>query len=431
VLRGLLRGALVSVALPPLEAFFDTNGKAYACGGAIPRRFGLFFWGNGNLPEEWTPLSEGADWEPSPELTPLANVRDVVTVVTGLSVKIPNDLPHTSGAAGILSAARPVPVGSDYTFAQPTIDQVIAAEVGGDTLFRSIQTSASGGNGLSYNGPSSLNPPESDPYTLYTRVFGADFRLPGQEGVVDPTLALRQTVLDAVMSDIGALRTRLGSADKARLDQHLEGIRELEQRLVRLQEDPPDLDACALPDAPEASYPDVDGRPQLSARSRAMCDLIAMALACDQTRVFSHYFSDPISDLLYPGATAGHHELTHNEPAPQVEVDMITTDIMEEYAYLVDKLRSVTEGDGTLLDNCVVLGTSEVSEGRTHSVDEMPVLLAGNCCGALREGIHYRSYSQENASKLLLSVVRAMDIPLAEYGSDEAHVTDSLSDIEA
>jgi hypothetical protein len=431
VLRGALRGAAVFLALPTLEAMLDGNGTAYACGGVIPRRFGLFFWGNGNLPPYWTPEGEGADWQLSPQLQPLANVKDQVTVVTGFSVKLVNDVPHTSGAAGILSGASAVYVGNDPTFSQPSIDQVIAAQIGGDTLYRSLQTSAIPVTGLSFNGPSSINPPESDPWALYQRLFGDTFREPGEEGVVDPTLALRRSVLDGVLEDIGALQGRVGAADRARLDQHLTGIRELEERLAQLEEDPPNLAACTRPAEPLASYPDVDGRPQLAARSRVMCDMLAMALACDQTRVFAHFLTEPLTDILFPGAAAGHHQLTHDEPDPQPTVSDITTQCVTELAYLVEAFRNVPEADGTLLDNCVILGCSEVSEGRTHSLDEMPIVLAGSCCGTLRTGQHVRSYTQDNASKIILSVIRAMDIPAASFGEDEAYVTDGLSEIEA
>lgn len=430
VLRGLFRGAVVSVALPPLEAFFNSNGTAYACGGVIPRRFGLFFWGNGNLPERWNPKTTGTEWEVTEQLAPLADLRSLVTVVTGMTVKVPHTEPHTSGQAGWLAGGQAAQVGDGWTMPGPTIDQLIAAEIGNDSLYRSIQTSATNFSGVSYNGPSSQNPAETSPWALYERLFGASFRKPGEEGVVDPTLALRQSVLDAVMDDVATLQGRVGAADQQRLEQHLEGIRELEQRLAQLQEDPPNLESCGRPTKPLADYPDQDGRPQIAARSRAMADMLAMAFACDLTRVFAHHIDGPVDDCLFPGASAGHHSLTHDESPPQDEVHAIVLQCIEEYAYLVRRFAEVPEADGTLLDNCALLCTSEVSEGRTHSLDEMPVLLAGNACGTLRQGIHHRSYSQENASKVMLTLLRSMDIPAASYGSDEAYTDQSLSEIE-
>lgn len=429
VLKGLFRGSVVALSLPWLEVF--AGRKARACDDGFPTRFGLYFWGNGNVPEYWVPGTEGYDWELSELLTPLSDVKAWVSVVSGMSVKLPNTEPHTSGAAGLLSGMGLDTVNDEFTFAGPTIDQLIANEIGGDTIFPSIQTGGTDCDGQSWNGPSSRNYPETDPYTLYERLFGDTFRAPGEEGVVDPSLGLRQSILDAVMDDIAALQSRVGSADKARLEQHLDGIRDLETRLAKLQEDPPDLAACSQPPALTADFADVDGRPQISARSRAMCDMITMALACDQTRVFSHYLTDPVADTLFPDASAGHHSLTHDEADPQTEVRMITSDCVAEYAYLLAAMANVVEGDATLLDHCVVMAASEVSQGRTHSLDDMPILLAGGGCGALKTGYHYRSYTQENASSVMLSVMRAVGISAASFGADEGLVTDGLSDIEA
>lgn len=432
VLRGLLGGAAVTVGLPWLEAFSGLTPSARAsCGGAVPRRFGLFFWGNGNRPEQWRPIGEGESWELSEELAPLANIRHKLSIVSGMAVKTGNVYPHTSGAVGLLSGAPAVETDAGTTWALPSVDNVIADAIGGETIYSSLHTSASGASGLSYLGPHSRNPPESSPYAFFERVFGAGFRAPGEEAVVDPSLGLRRSVLDAVLGDVAALQARVGAADRVRLEQHLDGIRELEQRLARLQEDPPNLESCALPEEPLPDYPDIDGRPQLAARSRAMCDLLAMALACDQTRVFGHWFSDPVSDVLYDGASSGHHSLTHNEGGEQPEVNDITVQIMEELAYLLERLDAVPEGDGTLLDNCVVLATSEVSEGRTHSVEDLPIVLAGGGCGALRTGYHYRSYTAENASKVMLTVVRAMDIDAATYGEGDGEASEGLSELEA
>lgn len=430
VLRGLLRGAAVSVALPPLEAFFNTSGTAWACGGPIPRRFGLFFWGNGNIPDRWVPPDEGPGFTLSDQLAPLAPVRDKIAVLTGLNVKVPNVHPHGSGAAGVLSGAAPTD-GNDSTFSLPSIDQVIAAEIGRDSVYPSIQTAATNILGLSYNGPNSRNPAIASPYELFERIFGAGFREPGEGGVVDPSLGLRRSVLDVVMDDAARVRGRLGAADQVRLDDHLDGVRQLEQRLARLQEDPPDLASCSRPGAPLESYPDVDGRPQLSAVNRAMSDLLAMAFACDQTRVFAHFLTEPVSDALFPGASTGHHLLTHNEPGSQPEVHEITVQVMEELAYLIARLDSIPEGDGTVLDHMALMATSEVSLGRTHSIDDIPLIVAGSCCGALRTGFHARSLSGESASKVHFSILRALGVSVTSFGQGDARVTGGLSALDA
>ena len=434
VLRGMLGGAAVSVGLPPLEAMFNCSGTAYAAGGGLPLRFGLFFWGNGNLPERWTPTGEGADWSLSEQLMPLAAVKDLITVVSGMSLHTDNIFPHTSGSAGILTGCNLLSYEDgreDGTFALPSIDQLIASHIGGDTIYRSLETGVlPGTDGNSYNGPNNKNPPELSPHAFYERIFGASFREPGEEGVVDPSIALRRSVLDAVMGDIQRLDTRVGAADKARLDQHFTGVRELELRLARLQEDPPNLASCLRPEAPSLAFPEVDGRHPIRDIHRAMADLLVMAVACDQTRVFSHWFSDPLNNKLFPEATMGHHSLTHDEPGEQPEVNMVTTFIMGELAYLVEQLSLVPEGDETLLDHMLVLATSETSRGQTHSFEEMPLVLAGGACGSIRQGIHHRSYTADNTSHVMLSAVRAMGISAPNFGVDGGEVSDGLSEIE-
>jgi hypothetical protein len=429
-LRGVLAGVGASLALPMLEAMLDGSGKALACGGVVPRRFGMYWWGNGVRPDRWVPATTGSSWELSEALASLAAVKPWVSVVSGLSVRTGNDIPHDSGSIGALTGRAPIEMSGGDTVAGPTIDQIIAAEVGAATVYRSLQTSPTGARGWSYNGPASRNPPEESPLALYERLFGGTFRAPGESGVVDPSLALRQSVLDAVLEDANALRARVGAADQARLDQHMTGVRELELRLARLQQDPPDLASCARPEAPPEIFPDVDGRPPVREKSRAMLDLLVMALACDQTRVITHFVNDGVADTFFPGASAGHHDLTHNEPGDQPGVAAITERIVEDLAYLLEAMVALPEGDGTLLDNSVVLAGSEVSLGQTHSLDDMPLLFAGGACGRLRTGVHYRGSGQENVSRLMLTLVRAMDVVAGSFGEGEGEATDTISEVE-
>lgn len=428
VLRGVLGGTALSLGLPPLEAMFDVNGTAYAAEGILPKRFGLFFWGNGNRPELWRPAQTGVGnaWSLSPALQSLAPVKPWLSVVTGCDVKLPNDAPHSSGAAGILTGHALGDIADDYSFQAPTIDQVIAQEIGGDTLYRSLETAVDGASGRSFNGPNSQNPPESSPIAFYDRVFGPTFREPG-DTTVDPKLGLRRSVLDAVTGDVARLNARVGQADKARLEQHLDGIRDLEARLALLELDPPDLEACVKPGPPANDYPPIAGRPQLAEVNRVMAEMLAMACACDQTRVFSHWFSDPVNDKLFPQATAGHHDLTHNEGGNQPEVAEITTHCVEAYGTLLEAFAAIPEGAGTLLDNCAILGASEVSLGQTHSILDLPILIGGSACGALKMDHHYQSLGGENVSKVLLALIQAMDINRNEFGDSEGYVNSPLS----
>lgn len=426
VLKGLLGGSIVTVALPWLELFSPPAG---ASTGVFPERFGLFFWGNGMHPERWIPSATGVDWPVSEQLAPLESVRDVVSVVTGLELKTPNTIPHRSSAAGLLTGQPLVAQGEFGTFAGPSIDQLIAHDLGDETRFRSLEFGAEADAGLSFNGPHSQNPPETSPHAMWERIFGVGFREPGEMSEVDPSIGLRRSVLDAVIADASDLQKVVGANDKIRLEQHLDGIRELEIRLARLQEAPPDLASCMSAEEPTATYDPIDGRPQIAAKNRAMCDIIALALACDQTRVFSNFITDPTNNILFDGASAGHHQLTHDEPGDQPEVNQIVLQLIAEFGYLVDALRAVPEGDGTLLDNCVVLGTSEVSYGRTHAQDELPILLAGNLGGKIRSGEHIRYEGKENATRLHLTLMQSLGMQTESFGAEDGYTEDILSEI--
>src|SRR5690349_8628631 len=264
MLRGMMGGTAIAIGLPALEIFLNGNGTAYAGGDALPKRFGIFFWGNGMLPDRWVPAGSGPTWSLSPTLAPLSAVKNDVSVISGMKVYTGNSVPHGSGPVGMLSGA-PFAPNEVETFAEPTIDQVIAGAVGQDTRFKSLEIAAEpGGRSLSFNGPHSNNPPESSPAAFFKRVFVDGFVMPGSTPMPDPRLPLRRSILDGVMEEAEGLQMVLGSTDKARLEQHLDGVRSLEKQLEKLEQNPPSLAACAVPGKPLDSYPDKDGRPPLS-----------------------------------------------------------------------------------------------------------------------------------------------------------------------
>lgn len=442
MLKGMLGAGVVSVGLPALEIFYDppySAGRARACpGSAYPKRLGWWFWGNGVLPNDWVPATEGPGWEPSPLLMPLSGLRSKLSVLSNLSIRTPNTDPHGSGPAGLFAGDNLTPqeggVARTGTFIGPSFDQIVANAVGQTTRFPSLEVGVQrSDNGLSYAGPYAVNPPESSPIALFNRIFGEGFRAPGESSGPDPRLALRRSVLDGVREQATSLSSRLGASDRARLDAHLEGIRAIELQIEALQADPPDYPACMRPTAPDADYPDVEGRPQMSAVSRVMSDLVAMALACDQTRVFSVMYSQPVNNTLFGAHSAGHHQLTHDEPDPQPEVNDIVVSIMSDLAYFLGALDAIDEVDGTLLDHSAVLCTTDVSFGRTHSIDEYPIVLAGSCCGTFRMGEHIRAPGGDNATKLILSLIRGMDVLGVDadaFGRNAGYVEDGLSSIE-
>lgn len=422
VLRGLLGGSAVAVGLPWLESTARADE-------GFPRRLVIWQWGNGNRPERWTPSGEGEQFALSDALLPLLPLQHRLSVVTGLSVLYPNSVPHWSGLGGMLTGAHVSGNDDNWSVNAPTLDVLAANAIGGDTIYRSLQVGVETDDCFSWNGPNAQNPAEVDPFALFERLFGPTFVEPGSGGLVDPALGYRRSVLDAVIGDVDRLSARVSAADRARLDQHLTGLRELELRLARLEEEPPSYAACERPDPPLAAFPDIEGRPQLAARNAAQSELVAMALACDLTRVVTVQFSRPLTNALFPGASDGHHNQTHNEPGDQPEVAAITEFCIENLAAFASALEAVPEGDSTLLDHSLVLATTDVSEGRTHSLDEMPVLLLGSANGQLKTGHHVR-YVRQNSNGLGLTVLRAMGMPQASFGQGDLAVSDSLVDLE-
>ena len=450
VLRGALGGVGISVGLPPLEAMFNANGTAYAqSNAAIPKRLGLFFWGNGVKLDRWVPSTTGAGWTPSPSLQPFATagVKDYVNVVTGMNIKSGNERGHHSGLTGIMSGAaliaEPHP-NSNYvsTYSQPSIDQVAAGVIGTTTRFKSLEVGVSkkvvDGEGttlhyLSHNGPDSFNPPEYNPVNVFNRLFGTDFVPPmGGTPVVDVTKTLRKSVLDAVLADMNTLKGRVGATDKIRLDSHMNNVRSLENRLVPATPTlPPGSTACVRPAQP--TKPSTSGGEPIKATNKAMSDLIAMALACDQTRVFSVMFSGSVGYTVFSdiGITTGHHDLTHDEAGDQPQVQASTVYTMEQFAVLLAALKAIPEGAGNLLDSCAILASSDTADGRDHSITNYPILVAGSAGGKLKfPSVHYKS-NGENTTMVLLSILRSVGLSLTEFGTGGGRVTASCTAIEA
>ncbi|MEM6989480.1 MAG: DUF1552 domain-containing protein [Myxococcota bacterium] len=428
VLRGAVGGLGAAVALPPLEAMLNTHGTAHADGSALPTRFGVWYWGNGTRLDKWIPVEEGPGYTPPELLQPFtdAGVGSMVSVVTGLAVPFGNQAVHDVGRASMLSGSFSLSmpaVGLAGNATLPSVDQIAAETLSAGASYRSLEVGVSeaGFNlqpdtaSVSWIDPVSPLPAEFSPQQLYERLFSAG---------VDPDTSFtdsRLSVLDVVAADAGALRGRLGAVDRARLDAHLEGIRAIEHRL---QATPP---ACAVPGDPGDPQPDAANNEPIGARSRLMSDLVALALVCDLTRVFNFRFTAQLADTFFSeiGAPETYHTMTHNA-ARTAEVGEVLAFTMQEMAYLLQRLAETPEGDGTLLDHSIVYGTSELAEGLTHEVVDMPVLVAGGGNGRLRPGVHVRSHDQRSTSIVPFTLLRAAQCDVESFGEGEGMTTETL-----
>ncbi len=377
-LRGLsLSQAPVLIGLPPLVSMFNSTGTAYAATQPKPIETRFVHWFNGNgIPERyWIPSRTGADYDITPCLTPIARLRDDMLVLSGLDNSAVGGMGgdgHASSMSALMTCTRYTGRGPGG----PSFDQYLAARLGDNSRFRSLQIGVSqesfGGSiqkNMSWAGPNRPLPPEEIPHRLFDRLFGAR-----EQGWINR----KRSILDAVRQDATLLRKGLPKEDEFRLDEHLSSIRDLERAVSSL---PPDYQKIM---APEEDF-DLKDWPRIA---KLQSDLLAYALATGQTRVASYMLSKCQGLARFPwlGHTAArHHDYTHKDgKAPGEkgpEGQRILRDIcrwhVEEFAYLVAKLKSIPEGAGTLLDNTVLVFVHEHAEAGPHKNNGMIALVAG------------------------------------------------------
>jgi Protein of unknown function (DUF1552) len=387
-LRGLgASGAMVCVGLPPLEAMFNSSGTAYAAtngtgrGSPFESRFLLWFNGNGIPEKYWIPTETGSNYTLTPCLSPLAPFRNDVHVITGLdnpAARKPgpgND--HHRSMSALVSGTSFTGQGAGCA----SIDEVIAQKIGGDSRFRSLQIGVcqesfgeSIQRNLSWAGRDRPLPPEMIPHKLFNRVFGTKD--------VD-WVTRKRSILDAVREDAAALKTKLGKPDQQRVEEYLGSVRDLERAITSL---PPEYSKVEEPDLSG----DLKDWPRIA---KLQTDLLVHAFAARQTQVASYMLSkcQGLSRFPWLGYTAlRHHDYTHeNVETPQGM--RILRDIckwhVEEFAYLLAKLKSIPEGEATLLDHTCVLFIHEHAEANSHKNNGLAVIAAGHS-GGLKTGMH-------------------------------------------
>ncbi|MEJ1964962.1 MAG: DUF1552 domain-containing protein [Gammaproteobacteria bacterium] len=316
VLRGMLNGGVVAVALPVLDCFLNDSGTAYANGAQLPVRFGTWFWGLGGNNSILVPKKTGTGYEIPQQLAPVERVREHVNLITNLTAfrdGEPN-LCHYSG--WIIGRTGKAPKGSGERPGE-TIDVTVANEISRSTRFRTLTASATGDfrNTVSYENENSPNPPEISPLEFYSRLFGTDFQDPNSPTFTpNPRVMVRKSVLSVVMDESRSLEKTVGARDKERLDEYFTGLRHLEKQFDQQLTKPEPIAACHAPPA-VTSDPrmgvDVE---MVKTRHRMLTDLMVMAVACDQTRVFNMAYSNAQANTVKQGYEKPHHTTTHEEP---------------------------------------------------------------------------------------------------------------------
>jgi Protein of unknown function (DUF1552) len=434
-LKGMLGGGAVTVALPFLDCFLNTNGTALAATGApLPTRFGTWFWGCGLTPGRWIPQKIGAGYDMPPELKPLEAFKDRLSIFSGFKANTDGKgaVPHYTGSMAIMTGAAPKGQGMVEA---PTFDTMIADTIGGQTRFRSLEVTATGNPSDSNSRRSSavINASEPSPLAFYTRIFGPEFKDPNAADFKpDPRVMVRKSALSAIKDQRDALLGEVGAADRVRLDEYFTSIRQLEQQLdIQLQKPAP-LEACKVPGQPGATKvgTQID---DVIANHRLMAGLMAQALACNQTQVFNVIFGDATSSLRKAGSTITHHQLTHEEPIDeksgcQPEATYFVERIVEGFQTMLTAMDGVREGDGTLLDHMLLFAYSECSFAKVHSLESIPMFVAGRANGKVKAGLHIDG-AGDPVTRVGLTVQQVLGVPAASWGAGSMQTSKSVTEI--
>jgi hypothetical protein len=433
-LRGALGGGAVTVGLPLLNCFLNENGSALASGLPVPQRFGTWSWGLGMSAPVFVPKRTGAAFDLPEEIAALAPVQQHINLYTNFHVfrdDAPN-LCHHSGWVVLRSGSAPM---TRENRPGETLDVTIARKLGNATRFRSLSATATGDvrDSFSYEGGNSVNAPEWSPLRFYERLFGAGFQDPNAETFTpDPKVMVRKSVLSAVREDAKALEKSLGAEDRARLDQYFTGLRDLERRFDLQLTRPEPREACLVVDPPPELPAGLDAD-LVARRHRMLGELMLMAVACDQTRVFNMFYASAFSATTRPGYDKPHHTATHEEAVDptlgyQPNTSWFTRRAMEEWAWFVDALASFREGDGTLLDNTFVYATTDQSYAKIHSIEGIPMFSAGTAGGRVRTGLHIDGGGTPGC-RLGYTAQRLMGVDIDSWGTKSNTTSSEIGDI--
>jgi hypothetical protein len=434
VLRGLFAGSAVTVGMPLFDCFLNENGTALASGAPIPVRFGTWFWGLGHTPGRAIATDDGTGYRFLEECTPLTPYKAKINFFTkfGLPIEGKPNVPHVTGDVALRTGALPSGYGD---FPLPTFDVLIADVIGTGTRFRSIELAATGNprDSLSARGTGNVNPPEISPVAFYTRIFGPDFADPNSAVFKpDPRLLLRRSVLSAIDDQAKDFSRVVGRADRARMDEYFTSIRQLEQQIALQLEKPARAEACAVPSRPPDGPVGTDVETAV-ANQRIMSELLAMTLACNQTRVFNMLYSWSQSLLRKSGDTATHHTLSHEEPIDaalgyQPENAWFNLRSMEALADFIAALDKVREGDGTLLDHTLVIAHSDTNYAKIHAVDEIPVMTIGSGGGRIKTGLHIHG-GGDPVTRIGLTAQQIMGVSVDRWGVGALSVSKPIDEI--
>ena len=422
--RTFLRAMGTTVALP----FLDAMVPALSARAVEPtRRLGFVYIANGVIQNLWNPVTTGRNFELTPTLQPFANLRDQITVLTGLSHLQADTFGDGTGDHPRASAVWLTGVHA-YDRAQPgvevklatTADQIAARVMGRTSRIPSIEmsvdspTQGSCDSGdcfyvqtISWRNEKTPNPAETHPRILFERMFGDG----GNAAARQARLRAEGSILDSVREEANRVANSLGRGDKTKLGEYLDSVREVEQRIQNAEGQPLDIE---LPERP-TDIPD-----SFDAHTKLMFDLQVLAYQADITRVFTMVMSRELSTRTFVniGVPEQHHGVSHHRNdaeliAKKARIDMYQAQLL---AYFLEKLHAIREGDGTLLDHSLILFGGGMGDGNLHRHSDLPTLMAGRLGGRIDSGRHLAYELDTPMSNLLLTVLDKVDVPIEKLG---------------
>ncbi len=414
--RTVLRGLGATLALPWLEAMGLPNLFGATDGRKFPNRMAFLYVPNGKNMADWTPKNVGADFELPAILEPLKPVQKDILVLTGLTAdkaRAHGDGggDHARALSAFLTGCQPRKTDGTDIRAGISVDQVAAGRIGTQTRLASLEIGAERG-GMAGNCDSGYScaysstmawrsatnplPKEVDPRLIFDRLFGA-----GKDANQLRRNQQRKSILDFVQEDARSLQGQLPPGDQRKLDEYFSSVRDLELRIARTETMPP----MKAPD-----YPQPKGVPaKYEEHLKLLCDLIVLAFQTDVTRVITFVLANEGSNKPYPfiGVSEGHHDLSHhgNNNTKKRKIRDINRFHVTQLAYLLTRLKSIREGDGTLLDHCMVAYGSGNSDGNAHNHDNLPILLAGSAGSTIKTGRHIRYPKETPLNNLWLAML--------------------------
>jgi len=429
--RAVLRGLGTAVALPMLDAMQPTLGLGSTTEQTVPpRRMAFLMVPNGVHVPDWTPTTEGYDFKLPYILEPLARVQDELLVLTGLThdkgrANGDSAGDHARACASFLTGCQPRKTHGANLRAGASADQIAARQIGDATLFPSLEIgcerlglsgncdsgySCAYSSSISWSSPNTPLGKEVNPRQVFERLFSS------QDQDSTKRNLYRKSILDFVIEDAHNLKVRLGQTDQRKLDEYLTGVRQIEQRILRTEEH---ADA-ALADRTGLKKP--AGIPDdYQEHVRLMGDLMVLAFQNDLTRICTFMLANEGSNKNYRfiGVPDGHHHLSHHSGnvEKQNKIRQINRFHITQFAYIVERLKSIREADGsTLLDNSMILYGSDMSDGNAHNNENLPILLAGKGGGTLHTGRHLLYEQETPMANLLLSMLDRIGAPVDHIG---------------